>query len=92
MLDDRLAEAIILREGRPTLLIRRGTFETPELAEWRSRMLPYKSKIDRAIAAVGRVEVGFSAQPYVGTAWMVAPGIADHQSARRGGVRRATGP
>ena len=71
-----LAEAIILREGRPTLLIRRGTFETPELAEWRSRILPYKSKVDRAIASVGRVEVGFSAQPYVGTAWMVAPGIA----------------
>ena len=71
-----LAEAIILREGRPTLLVRRGTFETPELAEWRSRILPYKSKIDRAIAAVGRVEVGFAAQPYVGTAWMVAPGIA----------------
>ncbi len=71
-----LAEAIILREGRPTLLVRRGSFETPDLAEWRSRILPYKSKIDRAIASVGRVEVGFSAQPYVGTAWMVAPGIA----------------
>ena len=76
MLDDRLAEAIILREGRPTLLIRGGSFEPPELAQWRARLMPYKSKIDRAIAAVGRVEVGFSAQPYVGTAWMVAPGVA----------------
>ena len=68
MLDDRLAEAIILREGRPTLLVRCGSFEPPELAQWRARLMPYKSKIDRAIAAVGRVEVGFSAQPYVGTA------------------------
>ena len=76
MLDDRLAEAIILREGRPTLLVRGGSFEPPELAQWRARLMPYKTKIDRAIAAVGRVEVGFSAQPYVGTAWMVAPGVA----------------
>lgn len=73
---ERLAEAIILREGRPTLLVRGGTFPAPELAQWRARLMPYKSKIDAAIGAVGRLEVGFSAQPYVGSAWMVAPGIA----------------
>jgi endonuclease G len=76
VLDEPLAEAIVLREGRPTLLVRQGSFEPPQLAQWRSRILPYRAKIDRAIAAVGRVEVGFSAQPYSGSAWMVAPGVA----------------
>jgi len=71
-----LTEAIVLREGRPTLLARDDSFELPQLKEWKARLLPTKSKIDRAIRSVGRLEVGFSAAPYVGTAWMIAPGVA----------------
>lgn len=73
---DMLAEAIVLRMGRPTLLVRNDTFEVPATDTWRSRLQPTKSKLDAAIRSVGRVEVQGSGFPFVGTAWMVADGVA----------------
>lgn len=73
---DRGEEAIILRYGRPSLLIRNGTFEVPTTDTWRVRLYPSKRKLDAAIRSVGRVEVNDLSTPYLGTAWIIADGIA----------------
>src|SRR5215217_2741123 len=44
-----LSEAIILLFGRPVLLVKNNTFEVPPSDEWRTRLFPTKSKIERAI-------------------------------------------
>ncbi len=70
-------EAIIEEKGRPVLLVQRDTFEVPELDAWKARLGPTKSKLERAIRSVGRVELSdhdmFS---WVGTAWMVTDNVA----------------
>lgn len=50
-------EAIVMRFGRPSLIVRNGTFEVPASDTWKARLNPYKSMIDRAINSVGRVEL-----------------------------------
>lgn len=70
------AEAIVLTHGRPSLLVRNGTYEEPDSPTWRSTLALHRSNIEEAIARVGRVEL-FN-HPYfewVGTAWIVAPQI-----------------
>lgn len=74
--NDAALEAIVLRFGRPSLLVRNDTFEVPALDIWRARLYPTKSKIDRAIRSVGRVEVTGIGATHLGTGWMIAPGIA----------------
>lgn len=69
-------EAIVLRFGRPSLLIRNDTFEVPPSDTWRARLYPAKTRLDRVIRSVGRVEVDGIGATHLGTAWMVAPGIA----------------
>ncbi len=73
---DSALEAIVLRFGRPSLLVRNDTFEVPALDIWRARLYPAKSKIDRAIRSVGRVEVTGIGATHLGTGWMIAPGVA----------------
>lgn len=66
------AEAIIMRHGYPSLLVRDGTFEQPKLETWRKRLEPYRSVIDTAIAAVGRVELtGHPQFKWIGTGWVL---------------------
>lgn len=68
-----LSEAIILLFGRPVLLVKNGTFEVPRSDEWRARLFPTKSKIERAIKSVGRIELmEHPSYDWVGTGWMVA--------------------
>lgn len=68
----RLPEAIILSTGRPTLLITGGSFEEPQLETWRTRLAPYRSRIDGVIPSVGRVEVlRHPDYQWLGTAWVV---------------------
>ncbi|MGH9277971.1 MAG: DNA/RNA non-specific endonuclease [Acidimicrobiales bacterium] len=74
--DGGRGEAIVRRLGRPTLLVRNDTFEVPPTDTWRARLHPTKSKLDAAIRSVGRVEVVGSGLPYIGTAWMIADGVA----------------
>jgi endonuclease G len=69
------AEAIIIRYGRPSLLIRNDTFEVPKSNIWRDRLYPNKEKLRAAIRSVGRVEVPALSIPFVGTGWMIAPGV-----------------
>jgi len=69
-------EAIVLRFGRPSLLVREDTFEVPLSDTWRERLYPSKQLLDTAIRSVGRVEVAGFGGEYVGTAWVVAPGVA----------------
>jgi endonuclease G, mitochondrial len=69
-------EAIILRFGRPSLLVQRDTFDVPASDTWKARLDPTRSKLETAIRSVGRVEVPTIGVPYIGTAWIIAPGIA----------------
>ncbi len=70
--EEALPEAIVLAVGRPSLLIRNGEFEEPELETWRQRLAPHRTTLANATPAVGRVEV--SNHPdfaWLGTGWMV---------------------
>jgi endonuclease G len=68
-------EAIILAYGRPSLLIHNDSFEVPKSDIWRDRLYPNKEKLRTAIRSVGRVEVPALSIPFVGTGWMIAPGV-----------------
>lgn len=70
-------EAIVLRHGRPALLVRDGSFEPPESDVWKRRLEGARPAIEAAIRAVGRVE--FKNHPdyeWGGTGWLVTPTIA----------------
>jgi endonuclease G len=69
-------EAIILQFGRPSLLVQRDTFEVPASDTWKARLDPTRPKLEAAIRSIGRVEVTTLGVPFVGTAWVIAPGIA----------------
>jgi endonuclease G len=69
-------EAIVLRFGRPSLLVTNDSFEVPPSDTWKARLYPYRSKIEKAIRAVARVEVIGHSLDYLGTAWVVAPNCA----------------
>ena len=68
-----MTEAIILRLGRPSFLIRNDTFVIPaDQRVWNDRLRPGRAKLETAIKAVGRVELrGHPSFPWVGTAWLV---------------------
>jgi endonuclease G, mitochondrial len=71
-----LSEAIILLFGRPVLLVKNNTFEVPKSDEWRARLFPTKSKIERAIKSVGRIELmEHPSYDWVGTGWMIAENV-----------------
>lgn len=71
-----ISEAIVLREGRPVLLVQNNTFQLPQVAVIRRQLAPAKAMIERALASVGRVEV-FDHPDYqwLGTAWVVAEDV-----------------
>jgi endonuclease G len=65
-------EAIVLDYGRPSLLVRDGTFEVPESPIWKQTLAMSRSRIEQAIARVGRVELlNHFSMDWVGTAWLV---------------------
>ncbi|WP_421857104.1 DNA/RNA non-specific endonuclease [Oricola sp.] len=67
-----MTEAIIMRFGRPSLLIRDGTFEVPQSDTWRARLDPFRDVIDGAIASAGRIELkGHPRFLWVGTGWLI---------------------
>ncbi len=68
-----MAEAIILRLGRPSFLIQNDRFVIPtDQRVWSDRLQPGRVQLESAIRAVGRVELqGHPSFPWVGTAWLV---------------------
>ncbi len=69
---DLQSEAIVLANGRPTLLIRNGTFEEPRLQTWKNRLAAGRAALEAVIPAVGRVEVlRHPDYEWLGTAWVV---------------------
>lgn len=70
--DDEMLEAIVRLHARPSLLVTAGGVAT-ESDVWRRRLDPHAAALQRAIAAVGRVDVlGHDRFDWIGTAWVVA--------------------
>ena len=59
---------------QPALLIRHGTFEIPRVGVWRS-LSSGKNLIEKAIPAVGRIDSGDPAVPYLGTCFLIAENL-----------------
>ena len=70
-------EAIILRRGRPSFLIRDDDFVIPaDERVWTQRLSPGRSFLKQVIRSVGRMEVtGHPDFQWLGTAWLVAPDL-----------------
>lgn len=69
-------EAIVRDFMRPSLLIRNGTFEIPESPKWRQTLALSLSRVESAIARVGRVElINHLGMEWVGTAWLVRSNV-----------------
>lgn len=72
-------EAVILFEGRPSLLIKDDGFAPPSSTIWRERLAPAESALRRAIMSVGRIELVnhplAALAPFVGTGWMVSDDV-----------------
>ena len=70
-------ETIVMRTGRPVLAIKRDeaqlTFDDPDSAVWRSRLMEARPHLMRAARAVGRIEVVGHSLEWLGTGWLVAP-------------------
>ena len=66
--------AIVLLEGRPSILIENGRFASPP-AEW-AILEEYRVQIEANLASVGRIEVpGHPRMEWVGTGFLVAPTV-----------------
>jgi hypothetical protein len=69
-------EAIILQFGRPALLVTNDGFEIPEADVWKGRLYPTKSKIEKTVKSVGRIELhDHPSFEWIGTGWMIAEDI-----------------
>jgi endonuclease G len=73
---DSRTEAIVLQFGRPSLLVKDGTFEVPASDIWHSRLMARKDRLDSAIRSVGRLELLNHSKQWAGTAWMITETIA----------------
>ncbi len=73
-------ESIVLRVGRPVLTIFKNeaklVFQDSESQVWKEKLGRAKNKLDKAIRSVGRIELrNHPYMDWVGTGWLVAPGI-----------------
>lgn len=73
----RFLEAIILRRGRPSFLIRENDFTIPKADRvWAQRLSEGRPHLRSVIPSVGRVEVeGHADFQWLGTAWLVEPDV-----------------
>ncbi len=69
-------EAIVERFGRPSLLVRQGAFDVAAADFWRARLDANRARLEQVIRSVGRVELVNHRASWLGTAWMIAPGVA----------------
>src|SRR5437773_3731817 len=66
-------EAIVLRFGRPSLLVQAKTFTAPESEVINARLSQSRSQIEVAIPSVGRINVRNDPDyEWYGTGWLVA--------------------
>ena len=71
-----LYEAIVVPTERPPVFVQNDTFAQPPEPWGVLGQAPFRPAIERAIQAVGRVELtGPTAIPYAGTAFVVGPGL-----------------
>jgi len=86
-------EAVVLLEGRPSLMIRGDRIEIPRSGIWVRPLLSARALVEPWLRSVGRVEIddGFGSR-HGGTGWMIAKGVvatnrhvAEAFSAQRGG-------
>ena len=96
--DNVALESIVLRRTRPVLAVRdnEAKLDFVDKADseiWRARLTKAKPLLDRAIRAVGRIDLQGARLDWLGTGWLVAEHPRD-QSPRRTGVRneKATDP
>jgi endonuclease G len=74
-------EAIIERFTRPVYLVRQSTFEVPpdtfpDSEEIKSHLEGARQALDAVIPSAGRIDLRNHRLDWVGTAWMVASGVA----------------
>jgi endonuclease G len=74
-------EAIIERFTRPVYLVQQSTFEVPpdtfpDSEEIKSRLDSARQALQAIIPSAGRIDLRNHRLDWVGTAWMVAPGVA----------------
>lgn len=79
--DQPALEAIVERFTRPVYLVQQSMFEVPPDAfpdseEIRSRLDSARQALETVIPSAGRIDLRNHRLDWVGTAWMVAPGIA----------------
>ncbi len=68
----RELEAIVLLVGRPVLQVQHNSYEIPLSDEWHQRLSASRSKIEKAILSVGRIEVeNHPGYDWLGTGWLV---------------------
>lgn len=86
-------EAIILKIGRPSLLIADSKWEALKPGALRDRLESARAGLEQAIPSVGRVEIVDASEDYVGTGWMLDEDVlvtnrhvAERFARRRGGV------
>jgi endonuclease G len=78
--DDIGLESIVLRRTRPVLEIRDNDtllnfIDQADSAIWLDRLKKAKPLLDRAIRAIGRIDLQGARLDWVGTGWLVAPNI-----------------
>ncbi|PFA82536.1 trypsin-like serine peptidase [Bacillus thuringiensis] len=65
-------EAIIMKVGRPSLLIQNNSFELPESETWKERLKNSQAILKKIIPSVGRIELKeHPSYDWVGTGWMI---------------------
>ena len=91
-------ESIILRTTRPVLAIRDNdirmdTLDRADSEIWQARLTGAKPLLDRAIRAVGRIDLQGARLDWVGTGWLVAENIlvTNRHVAREFVTRKAGG-
>lgn len=79
---DAAAQAAVLFDIRPSLLVRDESFELPASPVWRDRLIEAEAAIRRAIPSVGRVDLKDHPHPriaemaHIGAAWMISDTVA----------------
>lgn len=76
LVGDSGAEAVVLRIGRPALIVRNGTFDVPESDIWKDRLAASRTLLEAAIASCGRIELkNHKELAWCGTGFLVRPNV-----------------
>ncbi|HEV8606551.1 MAG TPA: DNA/RNA non-specific endonuclease [Tepidisphaeraceae bacterium] len=69
-------EAVVLKYGRPSLLIRNDRIDLPDSAELRKRVQRAQPFLEPRLPSVGRVElIDHPSMLYAGTGWVIGDGV-----------------